>query len=111
MNDDPGPDVRIAVSVAKEDSETTAVELRAAGGDVLLVSDQGFDGAHAVDLLISLTPAIVGVLAGLYAKRIGANRYISFKYKGLEVKGVSEKTLLSLYEKTKQDSTPLKALK
>ncbi len=49
--------------------------------------------------MVTLTPAVAAFLAGLYSKRIAANRYISLKYKGIEVKGVSEATLLKIIDR------------
>jgi hypothetical protein len=90
--------VQISISVPKEDAEEIASELRAVGGDPLVAPDAGFDGALAIDVLTVLTPTV----AAMYAKRQAAKRYVSVKFKGIEVKGVSEGTLLKLIDRVKQ---------
>jgi hypothetical protein len=66
-------------------------------------ASRGFDGADMVSLIVTLTPAIAGFLATLYATRQRAKRYTQFRYKGLEVKGVSEAELTKLAEKALKD--------
>jgi hypothetical protein len=92
--------VQLTVSVPRDESELIAAELRAEGADLLPVSSEGFDGASTVNLIVALTPPVAAILAGLYTKRLAANRYISLKYKGIEVKGVSEATLLKIVERS-----------
>jgi hypothetical protein len=98
--------IQISVSVPKEDVEDTANELQAAGGDPLIAPDAGFDGAHAIDILTILTPTVAATVAAMYAKRQAAKRYVSVKFKGVEVKGVSEGTLLKIIDRMKPPAAP-----
>lgn len=91
---------QITITVPVEDLEDVRGQLTPAGADFLVASSEGFDGSHAVDILLSLTPSIAAFVAGRYATRVRANRFISLKRKGLEVKGVSEVTLLKIIEKS-----------
>ena len=91
--------VQIDIAVPRDDKDEIAKCLQAEQVDFLAVSSQGFDGVHTVELLVTLTPPVAVFLAGLYAKRIAANRHISLKYKGIEVKGVSEATLLKIIKR------------
>jgi hypothetical protein len=93
--------VQIAITVPLDDQDEVAGWLRDGGVVFHAVSSQGFDGSHTIDLLVNLTPALAAILAGVYAKQIHANRYISFKYKGIEVKGVSEEALIKIIERTR----------
>jgi hypothetical protein len=91
---------QITITLPIEDLEDVRGQLGPAGADFLVASSEGFDGSHTVDILLSLTPSIAAFVAGLYATRVRANRFISLKRKGLEVKGVSEATLLKIIEKS-----------
>lgn len=55
-----------------------------------------FDGGGICSFIVELTPPVLSFLAGLYVARLNANKHISYKKDGFEVKGVSEKTLLKL---------------
>lgn len=63
----------------------------------------GFDGADVVSLVVTLTPPAAIFLASLYATREKAKRYTVFRYKGLEIKGVSEAKLTKLAERAMAD--------
>jgi hypothetical protein len=92
-------EVQIAVAVPRGDQDEIEKTLKIERFNFFAVNSQGFDGAHTIELVVTLTPPVAAFLAGLYAKRIAANRYISLKYKGIEVKGVSETTLLKIIER------------
>jgi hypothetical protein len=92
-------EVQIAVEVPRPDQDEIEKSLQGDRIDFLAVNSQGFDGAHTIELVVTLTPPVAAFLAGLYAKRVAANRYISLKYKGIEVKGVSEATLLKIIDR------------
>lgn len=64
---------------------------------------QHFGGEALVSLVIELTPEILSFIAGLYVTRITAKKHISYKYKGLEIKGVSEKTLQALIKGAQEE--------
>jgi hypothetical protein len=91
--------VQIAIAVPRGEQDEISNCFQLEGINFLAVSSQGFDGAQTIELLITLTPPVAAFLAGIYAKRIAANRHISLKYKGIEVKGVSERTLLKIIER------------
>jgi hypothetical protein len=91
--------VQIAIEVPMDEKDEIAEDFHQEGIDFLAISSQGFDGARTVELLVTITPAVATFLAGLYTKRVAANRYISLKYKGIEVKGVSETTLLKIIDR------------
>jgi hypothetical protein len=91
--------VQIAIEVPGYDKDEIAKDLQYEQIDFLAVTSRGFDGGQTVELLVTITPPVAAFLAGLYAKRVTANRYISLKYKGIEVKGVSEATLLKIIER------------
>lgn len=91
--------VQIAVEVPQSDQEEIEKTFESEHIEFLAVKSQGFDGNHIVELIVTTTPPVAVFLAGLYAKRVAANRYVSLKYKGIEVKGVSEATLLKIIER------------
>ena len=64
-------------------------------------TSQNFDGAAVTSLIIILTPIVLRFLAKLYAERLSANKEISYKHEGFEIKGVSEETLLKILEANK----------
>jgi hypothetical protein len=66
--------VQIAITVPRSEKEEVAGLLHAEGVEILPISSQGFDGAHIIDLLVKLTPPLAAIVAGVYAKRINANR-------------------------------------
>jgi len=74
--------VQIAITAPRDDKDEIAACLQGEQVDFLAVSSQGFDGAHTIELLVTLTPPVAAFLAGLYAKRIAANRYISLYIQG-----------------------------
>lgn len=92
--------VELSLTVPREHVDEVASELRRRGGEVLVVSSRGFDGAALVDIVVTLTPSLAAVLAGIYASRVRANQHVSLKMKGIEVKGVSEATLLKILDRT-----------
>jgi hypothetical protein len=93
----------IAVIVPVDDVPEVKSILAEGEVEAVAASGHGFDGADVVSLIVTLTPAAAGVLAGLYATRQKAKRYTVFRYKGLEVKGVSETELTKLAERAMKD--------
>lgn len=94
----------IAIIVPADDVAEVESILAAGNVGVATATGHGFDGAYAISLLVTLTPAAAGLLASLYAARQRAKRYTVFRYKGLEVKGVSEAELTKLAEKAMKDA-------
>jgi hypothetical protein len=86
----------ISIIVPSEDVESVAAALTAADIKATKPAALGFDGAQVLSLVVELTPPAAIFLAGLYAARLKANRHTVLKMKGLEVRGVSEETLLKL---------------
>jgi hypothetical protein len=93
----------IGIIVPSEDVAEVKSALAGAGISSMAVTSHGFDGADMVSLIVTLTPAIAGFLATLYATRQKAKRYTQFRYKGLEIKGVSEAELAKLADKALKD--------
>jgi hypothetical protein len=94
----------IGIIVPKADLESVKSTLASAGISPSVAESQGFDGADMVSLIVVLTPSIAGFLATLYATRIAGNRATQFRYKGIELRGVSEKNLMKLAERALKDA-------
>jgi hypothetical protein len=94
----------IAIIVPAEDVAEVEAILAAGNVGVAPAAGHGFDGADVISLVVTLTPAVAGLLAALYAARQQAKRHTVFRYKGLEVKGVSEAELTKLAEKAMKDA-------
>lgn len=57
-----------------------------------------FSGAELIGVVVTLTPPIVAALTTAYGRYQASKQHVSVKYNGIEVKGVSEKTLLKIIE-------------
>lgn len=88
--------VTLEIQVPQSDESEIIDSLKSEGIDVAQGTISHFGGEALVSLVIELTPEILAFIAGLYASRMTAKKHISYKYKGLEIKGVSEKTLQAL---------------
>lgn len=104
MEDKTDDRAQVTITVPADDLEDVRDQLTSTGADFIVASSEGFDGSQAADILLTLTPSIAAFVAGLYATRVRANRFTSFKSKGLEVKGVSEATLLKIIERSSKPS-------
>lgn len=91
---------KLEIQVPKSDQNEIINYLEAEGIEIERGMSQHFGGEALVSLVIELTPLILSFIAGLYATRMAAKKHISFRYKGFEIKGVSEKTLLALLKNT-----------
>jgi hypothetical protein len=93
----------IAIIVPAADVAEVESVLRGGNIEAATAAGHGFDGADVVSLIVTLTPAAACLLATLYTTRQKAKRYTVFRYKGLEIKGVSEAELTKLAEKAMKD--------
>ncbi len=90
--------VTLEIQIPQSSGSEIIDSLKSEGIDVAQGTISHFGGEALVSLVIELTPGILAFIAGLYASRMAAKKHISYKYKGLEIKGVSEKTLQALIE-------------
>jgi hypothetical protein len=67
------------------------------------VTRKGFDGSDVVIVLVTLATTTIAQTASIIKKAIDARKHISVKYKGVEIKGVSEKRLLELLSTARQN--------
>jgi hypothetical protein len=97
--------IKLDIQIPKEDKEDVLSAFNTAGVDSQVMNSENFDGGGVLSFIIELTPQILPFLAGLYVARMNANKHISYKYKGVEVKGVSEKMLKELFESQNKSSS------
>jgi hypothetical protein len=96
--------IEIAIMVTQEGADEAEQLLRAEAPGMLRAESRGADGKLMVELIVTLTSATIPLLVKLYEKRLAANRFVQYKYKGLEIRGVSESTLLKLVDRTAQSA-------
>lgn len=68
------------------------------------VRSNGFDATSTITLIVELSPIAAGLVAGLYGIRKKAQKHIVLKHKGIEVRGVSEETLLKLVQNSEKEA-------
>lgn len=92
----------LAIEVELNEVDGIKEELQAEGVSVEVVRSNGFDASSVATLVVELSPIVAGLVATIYGIRKKSEKHISLKYKGMEVKGVSEKTLIKLIEHSKE---------
>ncbi len=88
----------LEIQVPAADAQELTAALDGASALYSTATVKHFNGSDVVSIVVMLTPQILSFLAGLYLARTNAKKHVTFKSRGLEVKGVSEQTLLKLYE-------------
>ncbi len=94
--------LNIALELLPDEAETALEAVKAAGVDAQAFRSNGFDASSIVTLIIELSPNAIGLILAIYAVNKRAKKHVSLKFKGMEVSGVSEETLLKLIEKAKK---------
>ena len=94
----------IAIIVPMDDVDEVRSTLAQGGINAVKGSGHGFDGSDVVSLTMHLSPVVAGLLASLYATRQKAKRFTKFRYKGIELEGVSEAKLTELAERAMKDA-------
>jgi hypothetical protein len=91
--------INIGIVIPASDLDEIKSALAAQAIEAKALDSAGFDGTAAVSLIVTLTPMICTFLAKLYHDRMAAQKAMKFKYKGIELTGVSEATLRRLAER------------
>jgi hypothetical protein len=68
-----------------------------------------FTGVELVGVVVTLAPPIIAALTAAYSRYQTSKQHVSVKYDGIEVKGVSETTLLKILETHKKKSRKKKS--
>lgn len=72
--------------------------------DIQILNSRRFQGeSETIQLLINLSPVIIPAIASVVVTYIRSKKHISIKYKGLEVKGISESTVVEILEELSAD--------
>jgi|LakMenEpi03Aug12_release.lakeMendotaPanAssembly.Ray.scaffolds.fasta_scaffold437737_2 hypothetical protein len=95
--------VNLEIQIPQADASEIIGLLKSEGIDAAQGAINHFGGEAVVSLVIQLTPEVLAFIAGLYTSRMIAKKHISYTYKGLVIKGVSEKTLLALIKNAQAD--------
>lgn len=70
--------------------------------EVQLLTSRKFQGEpETIQLLINLSPVIIPAVASVIKACIRSKKHVSLKYKGLEVKGISDSTVIDILTKLK----------
>lgn len=74
--------------------------------DIQVLNSRRFQGEpETIQLLIELSSFIIPSIASVIVAYIHSKKHISIKYKGLEVKGISESTVIEVLEKLNDGKT------
>lgn len=72
--------------------------------DIQVLNSRRFQGEpETIQLLITLSTVIIPSIASVIVAYIRSKKHISIKYKGIEVKGISESTVIQILEELNQD--------
>lgn len=88
----------LEIQVPSADGQEVVTALDGAAVSYSTSTARHLDGNDVTSIVVTLTPQILSFLAGLYVARTNAKKHVAFKSRGFEVKGVSEETLVKLYE-------------
>lgn len=96
--------IKLEIQILESDVAEIQVALQEHNISASKLVAKHFDGNAIASLLVELNPQILSFLAGLYVARINAQKHIVYKCTGLEIKGVSESTLLKIYKMESEKS-------
>lgn len=94
----------IVVELMVEDKKLVDELICKNSENIQLLNSRRFQGEpETIQLLITLSPVIIPSLASIIITFIRSKKHISIKYKGIEIKGVSEATIIQILEKLISD--------
>lgn len=89
----------IVLEVMKKDKKLADEFMADIKEDIHVLNSRRFQGEpETIQLLINLNSVIIPTIASIILTYIRSKKHISLKYKGLEVKGISEATVIQILE-------------
>lgn len=86
--------------IAIEITDPQALEqLKHLSPDCIVSQRRGMDGFSVSTIVLALGPLVIKGVVDIVKAQLEAKKHVRVKVNGTEVGGVSEKTLLALYEK------------
>ena len=76
-----------------------------------VVKTNGFDGVDLLTVLLPMTASIVPAVVKIVTKSIEARQHVVVKYKGLEIRGISEGKLSTALEQLVKRTTANKEVR
>lgn len=93
----------VAIEVLKEDEGILKDFADKHPKECELIQSKKFQGqAETVQVLITISATVLPFVAKIIIEYIRAKKHVSLKYKGVEVKGISEKNIVEILEKLKE---------
>lgn len=95
---------KLEILVSKDYAKELKDSLEKEQIETSLAVNKNFDGETLASIIILLTPPVCALIANLYKNHVAARQFIKLKYKGFEIEGVSETTLLKLLKDSDKPS-------
>ena len=93
----------IAIELLKNDEEILKELVGKYPDDCMLVTSKKFQGqAETIQVLVSLGAIAIPALANIIVQQIKSKKYVSVKYKGVELQGISEKNAVKILKQLKK---------
>ena len=89
---------KLSFELAAQDQAALTALFDELGISYALREKDRFSGAELIGVVVTLTPPIIAALTTAYSRYQTSKQHVSVKYDGIEVKGVSETTLLKIIE-------------
>ena len=90
----------ILIEVSPEEKTLIETELNNSSLKADFLNKKKFNGqTEILEVLIQLSTFSIPIIAGIIIKQITAKKHIDVKYKGLKIKGPSEKNTVKILEK------------